>query len=77
MRKITVNGKAYTMRPLYLEDVVPGTLVCGCYVRKAYRILMRDGDEWIIRNLRHPDLVDVATTEWILENCDYMIHDGE
>ena len=73
MRKVTVNGETYEMCPLCVEDIVPGALVRGSYVRKAYRILMCDDGDWIMRNLRHPDLVDVATTEWLLENCDHLI----
>jgi len=73
MKKVKVNGETYAVRVLREEDIVPGTLVCGINVRGAYRLLMLDGNEWIMRNMRHDDLVDAVPAEWLLENCNKMM----
>lgn len=73
MKKVRVNGEAYAVRALREEDIAPGTLVHGINVRGAYRLLMLDGNEWIMRNMRHDDLIDAVSAEWLLENCNKMI----
>ena len=73
MKRMTVNGKAYEAHPLRAEDVLPGALICCRYVRKTYRIVVLDTGEWILRDLRHPHIVEVADEEWILANCDRMV----
>lgn len=69
MKTVQVNGETYEVRALHENDIAPGMMVCGDSVRKAYRILMSDEGEWIMRNMRHPEIVDVATTEWLMANC--------
>lgn len=69
---VNIRGEAYELHTLYQEDIEPGALLYGRYVRKAYRILVEDDGEWIMRNMRHPRLVDIATTEWLLANCNRL-----
>ena len=73
MKRTTVNGETYEVLPLREGDVAPGALVCGAHVRKAYRVLVRDGGEWVLRDMRHPHIVDIADEEWILANCERMV----
>ena len=72
MKIVSINGESYEVRALYEEDISPGTLLYGRYVRKAFRILMDDSGEWIIRDMRYSKIVDVATTDWILANCNRL-----
>lgn len=72
MKSAIVNGEPYEVCALRREDITPGTLLCGREVRKAYRILVEDDDEWILRDMRHPKILDAATTEWLLANCNRM-----
>lgn len=69
MKTVRVNGEAYEVRALREDDIAPGMMVCGDNVRRVYRILMNDDGEWIMRNMRHPQIIDIATTEWLMSNC--------
>ena len=58
MRKVMVKGEPYVAGPLRDADVRPGALVSGIFNRRAMRIVCLDGDDVILRNLRHPDLLE-------------------
>lgn len=76
MKHVRVNGEVYTARTMRIEDVRPGTIVRGIEHRRVYRLLCEDGDELIMRNVRHPDLVEVAKTSYVLENCWVLISEA-
>lgn len=69
LKRTRVNGELYDVGVINAADIRPGVLVCCKHARKAYRIVTEDRGEMILRNLRHPDMLDVATSEWIYANC--------
>ncbi len=59
MRNVALNGNKYVVRPLREEDVRPGALLAGKFNRKVMRVVCFDGDDAILRNVRHPNLTEV------------------
>ena len=76
LKRVSVLGKQYRASALCAKDVRPEALVYFKNARKAYRIVAEDGTEMILRNMRHPDMLDAVTPEWICENC-YLIEPCE
>lgn len=58
MKKIVVNGEPFETWPLEDEDIQAGTLLGGKMTRKAMRIVCLDGDDAVLRNLRHKSLLE-------------------
>lgn len=69
MSRTTVDGKLYVARRLGPEDIRPGTLVRGQENRRVYRIVCEDAGDLILRNVRHPDLLETACADELLANC--------
>lgn len=72
LKQTRVQGELYSVGALRADDVKPGTLIYCKHARKAFRIVVEDGGDIILRNMRHPDLLEAVTPEWIHENC-YLI----
>lgn len=68
-RTTRVNGDLFNLGSLGERDIVPGALVCCRHARKAYRVVAEDDGEIILRNLRHPDMLDAVRPEWLLSEC--------
>ena len=62
-----VNGEKYRMINGGISDVEPGDLLYGRNSRRAYRVIHIDGDDAILRNMRHPDLLEAMPVEGIGE----------
>lgn len=71
-KRAHVLGIVYDLGVLAAADVRPGTLVYCKHARRAYRIVAADGGEMILRNMRYPSMLDVATPEWLQRNCQIM-----
>ena len=67
MRTITVKGEPYLVSHLAAGEVAPGLLVTGIRHRKAMRVVCLDGDDVILRNLRHPDMLEAESIERMLQ----------
>ncbi len=77
IKQVSVRGKQFSVDTLHAEDVGPGALIYLKNARKAYRIVAEDGADMILRNMRHPEMLDAVTPEWICENCYLMEPCGE
>lgn len=69
MKRVRVNGEVFVTSPLRCENICPGTLVRGYENRRVYRIVGKDNDDYVLRNVRHPDLFEVASASYLMENC--------
>ena len=69
MRFVTVKGNRFEVVSLREGDLRPGAVVRWKESRKALRIVCFDGDDAILRNMRRPDLLEVAPRESVLEEC--------
>lgn len=72
LKQTRVQGELYDVGALSADDVRPGALIYCKHARKAFRIVVEDGGDMILRNMRYPDLLDAVKPEWIYENC-YLI----
>ena len=63
MSQVIVNGQPYAVEMLTDENLVPGTCVREYRTRKALRIVCQDGTDLVLRNMRHPDLLEVVPIE--------------
>ena len=73
MRKVTVKGKSYVSAPLSIDDVAPGILLVGLFSRRAMRVVCLDGQDAILRNLRHPDLLEAEAIEKLAEHYERIV----
>lgn len=65
MRKVIVNGDEYEVAPGRLVDVAPGDLLYGKGSRRAFRVVQVDGCDAILRNLRHPNILEAQPVDSI------------
>ena len=73
-KTVIVAGKRYRTRVPRAADAVPGTWVRSVFNRCAYRLVCEDGDELVLRNIRHPDLFETCTRRELLE--DFLVVDA-
>lgn len=57
LKTVMFNGEPREARPLTERDMAQGTLLRHCSGRATYRLLCRDGDEAVLRNVRYPDRI--------------------
>ncbi len=60
---IHVNGEPYRKSSLRDADFGPGTIIAQRFGRRVYRVLCQDGNELVVRNVRHPGLFDALPLE--------------
>ena len=64
---ILVNGEPYRKSSLHDVDFGPGTIIAQRFGRRVYRVLCQDGDELVVRNVRHPSLFDALPLDTLKE----------
>jgi hypothetical protein len=66
MWTITLNGEQFEVLPARMKKLEPGVALCWRDHRRAYRFLCKDGNDYIMRNMRYPDNFE-AFSESIVE----------
>lgn len=66
MKLVTVNGKPHKLRSMTTADLKPGTLIRPFENRSVYRIVCRDGEEYIVRNVRYAGLIEAVEADEIV-----------
>ena len=63
MQTVMVNGVKYQVLPAGRKALEHGEMLYWREHRRAYRFMCLDGDDYIMRNARHPDLFDVLSRD--------------
>ena len=58
MNTVIVNGMRHEVLPLSEAGPELGSVLLWRDHRRVYRLLCRDGDEYVMRNVRHPTVFE-------------------